>query len=318
MLSDAYIQRISSYTVSTYNVLFDKLASNFYCSSAPEESNINLTQTKVENFDKMTDYKEFTQPEKYNDESKSTRLYDEENWFEKLKSSYYDPVLIIDNIYLGGAVNAGCKAVLDDCGIKLVINCAAEIRNYFEGEIEYKKYSLYDDNINSIAEALDKAYEAIDNFQKSKQGNIFVHCMMGRSRSVAVVLYYIMRKLRKYNGTTYTFDEAIEFVKSKKSNINPTFRMAKDVMRAAIKILMDRDNLMTNENDEFAIEINSSIYNDINSSIMNSGSIMSSVIEDYAENNENDSIKNNDIDIDFDAINDIDDIDSNNDSIEML
>lgn len=254
--------KLSSYVVATCNVLYDKLSSDLGYASDLSQPDVNLTQTKTDLEDKLSDYIGYVQPDKYQDESANIRLYADDGWYGKIITSYSNPVHIIGNIYLGSAINASTKIVLDNLEIKFIINCAAEIKNRFDKELQYKKYSLYDNNVNCIAEALDNCYQDIEEFQSSTVGNILVHCMMGRSRSVAVVTYYIMRKHRHEDGSSYTIDEALEFIKAKKPDINPTFRLTKDVIKA-IKLLMERnqkDNILENDS-EFVININDSVIN---------------------------------------------------------
>jgi len=276
-------QKLPHYVSATYNVLYDKITSDLYYNTNLNQSEINLTETRVEENDKISDYSDYIQYDNYETEE-NTRLFVDDSLVRKVMNSFADPILIEDNIYLGSAINATCRYVLDTYNIKLIINCAAEISNHFDGEIEYKKYSLYDNNKNTIADALEQIYQTIETFQSTSSGNILVHCMMGRSRSVAVVLYYIMRKKRKTNGNIYTVDEALSFIIAKKPEINPTFRLVKDV----IKAIKHNEENNKDKNNDFFIDVNESILNvsniSINQNYTNSSLITSSVIENYEVN----------------------------------
>jgi len=269
------MEKLSSQIKATYLVLYDK-ANSYLIYDQP-----NNKKTVQE--DKITDYKGYLSPEKYNNEENNSRLYNDGSMISQILTSYDDPIEITNNIYLGSAINATSEYVLQKCSIKMIINCAAEISNHFPKTIMYKKYSLYDDNINSIADDLESTYNDIITFQKDNGGSILVHCVFGRSRSVSVIIYYIMRTMKHNDGALFTFDEAIDFIKEKKPSINPTFRLAKDVIRA-FKLLIERDKERGSKQlngSEFDIEINASVY-DFNSG----GSIIDNMIENY-------EIKNN-------------------------
>lgn len=269
------ISKAASYVTATWLVMSDRLMHSLnYTNSG--ETIMDLTDSKAEQEDKLSDFPNFVRADLYNDEETNKRLCYQDSLMNQMYQyirAYDDPIRIIDtdNIFLGSAVNATNKSILETLDIKMIINCAAEISNHFDKEIEYKKCSLYDNNTNSIATFLDNAYLSIIDFQERKQGNILVHCMVGCSRSVAVVTYYIMRNLKHVDGRRYTFDEAFGIIKAKKTWVNPTFRLAKDVIKA-IMMLIERDNAKENDAayiDDFAIEISASIYNtDINKSII--------------------------------------------------
>jgi protein-tyrosine phosphatase len=58
------------------------------------------------------------------------------------------------------------------------------------------------------------AYQFIDRAVRNKE-NILIHCIVGVSRSPSMVIYYVMKKLN------LNYQDAFNFVKSKRSIINP-------------------------------------------------------------------------------------------------
>jgi protein-tyrosine phosphatase len=145
------------------------------------------------------------------------RLFIPIPYLTQLEWFYGEPTHIIDNIYLGSAINASHYNTLKNRNIGLVINMTYEISNYFPNEIEYINYPLYDNNQQSIKQYLLDAYDKIISFQiNNRDKNILIHCFMGASRSASVVIYYLMKK---YN---YTLNEAIQFAKNKRYLVNPT------------------------------------------------------------------------------------------------
>ena len=58
-----------------------------------------------------------------------------------------------------------------------------------------------------------ECFEFIEN--NIKNGNVYVHCYMGISRSATIVIAYLM-KTKKWD-----LKKALEYVKSKRSKVNP-------------------------------------------------------------------------------------------------
>ena len=110
------------------------------------------------------------------------------------------------NIFLGSAKNAADSNGLHRNNIRLVINATADVPNFFEGRndnIRYIRVPLEDvDNAELRMDLFESCVLEIDSVP---EGNVLVHCMMGASRSAAVVCYYLM----KHNGWTMrdTYDK---------------------------------------------------------------------------------------------------------------
>ena len=124
-----------------------------------------------------------------------------------------EPTHIINNIYLGNAMNACNKDTIDKYDFKAIVNVTEEIPNYFSDEnIEYLKINIRDNQTATIK----PYFECFDNFiNNNKNNNILIHCYMGVSRSTSMVLYYLI----KYCG--YNLNDSINYVKEKRKFINP-------------------------------------------------------------------------------------------------
>jgi protein-tyrosine phosphatase len=145
------------------------------------------------------------------------RIFTPKSKLEQIQTFFSEPTHIIDNIYLGSAFNASNYNSLKQNNIGLIINMTNEISNYYENEFEYKKYGVYDNNIQPIIQFFDKAYSDIIEFQQyCPTKNILIHCFMGASRSASIVAYYINKKHNK------NINDAIIFMKNKRIVVNPT------------------------------------------------------------------------------------------------
>jgi protein phosphatase slingshot len=175
--------------------------------------------------DKLEDYeKHIDNIDKYTDEANNKRIFPKQPILCELYGLLEYPSLIIDNIYIGSAYNAASFQTLIDNNIATIVNVTCEIRNYFPDNFTYHRFMIYDDNKSSIAKYLDESYQIIKNEQKKNNGNILIHCFMGASRSVSIVMYYLAKE---YN---MNFDEALNHIKNIRPFINPTFRYTKDLI----------------------------------------------------------------------------------------
>ena len=122
---------------------------------------------------------------------------------------------ITDNIYLSGINGANNLDEIKIYNITYIINCTKDIPNYFENDnIKYMRVPIDDTSNQHIEQYFDSTYNFIENAIINKC-NILVHCYAGISRSATILIAYFMRK---YN---ISYMKAYEFVKSKRSIINP-------------------------------------------------------------------------------------------------
>lgn len=148
---------------------------------------------------------------------KVDRVYPNESYYDSIYNLIYtDADYILDNIFLGSAFNAADYKWLKSKDIKLIVNVAPGICNYYPNDFVYVNYYAQDINKSSLRDYYEDFYK---NVKKMYPNNIFVHCFAGKSRSVALVLYYIMRE------RCVSLDEALAFIKKRRPsvNINTTF-----------------------------------------------------------------------------------------------
>jgi hypothetical protein len=100
---------------------------------------------------------------------------------------------IIDRLYLGDEQDAHNRALLGDCGVTHVLNCAAEVACPFRGGFRYLHLELRDpdpafiDHIPAIVEFIHAG---------RRRGAVMVHCRMGLSRSPSAILAYLCHRGR--------------------------------------------------------------------------------------------------------------------------
>ena len=140
-----------------------------------------------------------------------------------------EPTLIINNIYLGSAYNASDWYSLEERKITAVVNVSEELTNYFEKYIEYTRINILDNEEAQFGDFFEKAYIFIENCVENSIP-ILIHCYMGSSRSVSIIIYYLMKKHNK------TLNEAILLVRSKRSIVNLNKVFYNELKKAETKL----------------------------------------------------------------------------------
>ena len=113
----------------------------------------------------------------------------------------------------------------------MIVNAAKEISNWFPNYIQYINCNIYDNNSDNMStDMLNHIYDNIihysSNNNSTHNNNILVHCFMGRSRSVVIVIYYLMRK----HG--YTYNNALHYIKRHRPIINPTCKLTSNILES--------------------------------------------------------------------------------------
>lgn len=224
-----------NYVNANARVLLDKTSDiiSYYAGLSVDES----SSTSDDDNNPIENYEDVINIELYENESKSNRIYPASGYYKEYSTFWSKPTHVVDNIYLGSAFNAARYDQLKDLNIKVIINATTEISNYFEdnNDFIYHRYKLYDNNKNSIKKYLEKSYHDIKNHQQNTSGNILIHCFMGASRSASIVLYYLMKTKKNEDGKSYSFDDSVKYLKSKRITVNPTFKLTKDLV-SSIKV----------------------------------------------------------------------------------
>ncbi|XP_074381978.1 dual specificity protein phosphatase 1-like [Apium graveolens] len=84
----------------------------------------------------------------------------------------------------------------------------------YPDDFKYRTVDVQDRHDVNIAQYFDDCIGFIDE-AKEMGGNVLVHCFVGRSRSVTIVVAYLIKK----HGMSYS--EALQHVKSKRAIASP-------------------------------------------------------------------------------------------------
>jgi protein-tyrosine phosphatase len=144
------------------------------------------------------------------------------------------PSKILDWLYLGTYNNASNLNELELYDIKYVLNCANECVALFPYEISYINLKLTDQLNSDLFVHFDDAFYFLDQVNRNG-GKVLVHCQLGKSRSVAMVIAYLIRSQRM------SYEDAYKFVKSKRKVALPNIGFIKQLRDLEKQIGADFD-----------------------------------------------------------------------------
>lgn len=102
----------------------------------------------------------------------------------------YPNIIIPNRLYLGDATQSQNKIVINDLNITHILNVTKDWNNKFENDtnIKYLRIAINDNETDDIFQHFENAIDFIES------SNIcFVHCQAGVSRSVSIIIAYIMK-----------------------------------------------------------------------------------------------------------------------------
>jgi len=120
---------------------------------------------------------------------------------------------VTEHLYIGNFYAAGNEGLLRSCGITHIVVAAAGLPARFPGQFVYLKQEIYDLVEYNIMQHFAETNEFIS--RAEGQGNVFVHCAMGISRSATIVLAYLMQRHR------WKAAKALRYLKSKHPDAQP-------------------------------------------------------------------------------------------------
>ncbi|XP_055757627.1 serine/threonine/tyrosine-interacting-like protein 1 isoform X2 [Salvelinus fontinalis] len=128
----------------------------------------------------------------------------------------YPSEILEGELYQGSAAQASDYHILENLNITHVVNATAEYPDAFPSTLSYLRLRLSDDAQQALVEALPQAARFIAGALSSEVGGrVLVHCSMGRSRSSALTLAFLMQHQR------WTLLHAIRWLKERRACTAP-------------------------------------------------------------------------------------------------
>jgi protein-tyrosine phosphatase len=130
-----------------------------------------------------------------------------------------DMTTVVENeLYMGNSIAAQDYELLKQNGITLLINCTDTETKPLDDRFKYHVVSLKDATNEDIAQYFALINDMITREIKTNHGRVFIYCTAGISRSVAIVLPYLMKELG------YSLREAFLYVQSRRPIIAPNLK----------------------------------------------------------------------------------------------
>lgn len=147
---------------------------------------------------------------------------------------------VFKNLYISDWFSSDDKHLIEENNIKAIITLETRFKNrnildfYKSRNIDYMYIYIMDDSRSLLYMYFNDTYNFIKRHIE-KNENVLVHCWAGISRSVSIVLYFIMRYLSETNSHYRTlpicckYNYAFKIVKEKRNIINPNQGFVKQI-----------------------------------------------------------------------------------------
>ncbi|EOA31476.1 hypothetical protein CARUB_v10014662mg [Capsella rubella] len=124
------------------------------------------------------------------------------------------PSQIEEGLYLGSFAAANNKNALIAYNVTHILTVASSLRPAHPDDFVYKVVRVVDKEDTNLGIYFDECVDFIDK-AKRQGGSVLVHCFVGKSRSVTIVVAYLMKK----QGMTLA--QALQHVKSRRPIASP-------------------------------------------------------------------------------------------------
>ncbi|KAL0484260.1 dual specificity protein phosphatase [Acrasis kona] len=161
--------------------------------------------------------------------------------FDPRSNNVNDMVAVLDNqLYIGNSSAAKSTKLLSAHGVTMLIDCSDDL---LETTIKYHRIELKDNNGEDISKYFDSTNSIIRDEVHINCGRVLVYCTAGISRSVALVIAYLIKE------SGMTLRQAFLHVHQKRCIIAPNLRY----FDALIRYEIETTNQSTMSFDEYVM-----------------------------------------------------------------
>ena len=210
---------LNSHEINSKNIFHNPINLNLNLNQVENQAQQNMNQIPKYNRIKMNLKEELNMD---NNEIKKDEDYNE---------------IIKDFLYISGYKTASTASDLQNMKITNIINCSGDLcENLSFSGINYLTLNIRDNVSENIECLFFKCINYI-NEAKEKQGRVLIHCYKGVSRSVSILISYLIYLYK------WTYDEAFDFVQSKRSIANPNIGFYLQLKTFHKRITLETDRL---------------------------------------------------------------------------
>ena len=172
---------------------------------------------------------------KYNRINLKEELNMDNNEVKKNDEDYSE--IIKDFLFISGYKTASTLSDLQNLKITNIINCSGDLCENLEfSGIHYLTLNIRDNVSENIECIFYKCINYIDE-AKEKNGRILIHCYKGVSRSVSVLISYLIYLYK------WTYDKAFDFIQLKRPIANPNIGFYLQLKTFHKRITLNTDRL---------------------------------------------------------------------------
>lgn len=103
------------------------------------------------------------------------------------------PSLVMPCVYIGDREDSRDRRRLMQLGVTHILNVASQLPNVHPADFIYRKLNMIDSETQDLKPFFDRAASFIDDALRAG-GRVLVHCIAGVSRSVAMVVAFMMSR----------------------------------------------------------------------------------------------------------------------------
>ena len=161
-------------------------------------------------------------------------------YYSRTQEEDYNEI-IKDFLYISSYKTASTVTDLKNLKITNIINCSGDLCENLSNDssllnIEYLTLNIRD-NVSENIECLFFLCINYINDVKEKKGRVLIHCYKGVSRSVSIVIAYLIYLYK------WSYDKAFDFVQSKRSIANPNIGFYLQLKTFYKRLTLDNDRL---------------------------------------------------------------------------
>ena len=161
-------------------------------------------------------------------------------YYNRTQEEDYNEI-IKDSLYISSYKTASTVTDLKNLKITNIINCSGDLCENLSNDssllnIEYLTLNIRD-NVSENIECLFFLCINYINDVREKKGRVLIHCYKGVSRSVSIVIAYLIYLYK------WSYDKAFDFVQSKRSIANPNIGFYLQLKTFYKRLTLDNDRL---------------------------------------------------------------------------
>ncbi|XVF28914.1 hypothetical protein REPUB_Repub15cG0073700 [Reevesia pubescens] len=150
------------------------------------------------------------------------------------------PCEIEEGLFLGSIAGANNIDALKTLNITHILTVASSLKPAHTNGFVYKIIPVLDKEDTNLSRYFDECFDFIDE-AKNQGGGVLVHCFAGKSRSVTIVVAYLMKK----HGMNLS--QALEHVKSKRSLAAPNSGFIRQLKKLEKSLQANKEHMKDNE-----------------------------------------------------------------------